>query len=106
MLQALVDTFRRGQPDAPVLIVSMPLCEPKWTPGTWPRLHNYGKHMRELLQDRPGVTVVDAIDAIDHKLFLTHAHLNEQGHADFSRYLLPHIADMLDLSLGPVPARE
>jgi len=106
MFNAVVHTFREGRPDTPVLVVSMPLCQSKWDPQSWPGLHGFGHRMQEMLAEGfpgdPKITLVDAIDAIDPTLFITQAHMTPRGHTEFSQYLLPHVRASLD---GPLAKR-
>jgi hypothetical protein len=100
LLAAWVDVFREDRPDTPVLMVNMPLSQPSWTPQAWARLQKFGRAMQGLAESNPGVTAIDAIDAIDPAMFLTRTHLSARGHAEFAEYLLPTVADRLDLSPG------
>ena len=78
------------------MIVSIPLCEPAWNPRTWPRLVEFNGRISALVEDVPGVTVLDAIDAVDHDLFYTHSHMSPVGHDAFAAWLMPHVVERLD----------
>jgi len=101
MLRACVDVFRDVRPDSPVLLVNMPLCQPKWTEQAWPRLQSFGERMDAIAQKTQGVTAIDATEAIEYDLFLTHTHLSAQGHAQFADYLLPIVEQQLDFISNP-----
>jgi hypothetical protein len=100
LFRTVIRTFHERRPDTPVLVVGMPLCEPLWRPDSWPGLHDFGGQMRDVLAQRfpddPWITVVDAVDEIDEDLFITRAHMSPQGHAEFARFLLPHVRTCLD----------
>lgn len=95
MLKACVDVFREAHPDTPVMLVNMPLCRPKWTEAAWPRLQDFGARMQTLANNTPGVTAHNATEVVDLDLFITHTHMNAQGHIAFADYLLPLVKPQL-----------
>ncbi len=100
-LRLLVNVFRSGCPDAPVLLVNMPLYEPGWKPHVWPALAEFDDRMAGVVEGVPGVTVLNAVNVVGHDRFYTHTHMTAQGHEAFARWLTPRVLERI----APPPPR-
>jgi hypothetical protein len=97
LMREIRNALQRGVPHTPVLVVSMPLSPAKILPETRAYAQSFLQEATEIFHDASQFKVLDATNAIeDPRLFYSATHIRPEGHERFSRWLLPHVLQVLN----------
>jgi hypothetical protein len=98
LLSELQWVLRRGLPSTPILLVSMPVNPERATPESGPTLRAFGARLQDVAGEDPLTTVLDAAALIPPGRFTDETHMDEPGHEQFARWLLPRVRAALGRS--------
>jgi hypothetical protein len=95
LLNDFRQTIRRGLPQTPLLVVSMPLNPHRFTQESWPNVRAFTAQAHAQFDHQPEVAVLDATDLVDPALFTDETHMVVEGHERFAHWLLSQLMPVL-----------
>jgi len=95
LLETFCDVLHAGSPQTPLLLVCMPLCKPAFHSQAWWELNRFPGRAEALLGDRPYVRIVNLITLLPPGYFITHTHMQPDGHRRLAEKLAPTVAELL-----------